>query len=319
VTGGLGLGIALGRGLFHPRAAGLSWLAMSEARGQIASLLPALSDPARPPLVMGILNVTPDSFYEGGRVTDPAAAVEAGLAMAEHGADVIDVGGESTRPGAVPVPVEVELDRVLPVVRALAGRTRAAISIDTRHAGVAEAAVDAGAAFVNDVSGFRHDPEMPRVLGRCKPLAIAMHMRGDPGDMATRADYRCLAADVLAELWAGVVPALDAGLPVGHVLLDPGIGFAKTAGQSLAILRDLDVLVRTGRPVVVGASRKSFIGRVLDRPDPAGRLFGTAAAVAAAVVRGARVLRVHDVAEMRDVVRVAHAIATGGMAAGGGT
>ena len=259
---------------------------------------------------MGVLNVTEDSFYDGSRVPSLEAAVARGVEMVASGAEVLDVGGESTRPGAAPVPVDEEIGRVVPVVRELAARVSAAISVDTRRAQVAEAALEAGAIMVNDVSAFTHDADMPSLLGRQKPLAIAMHMRGTPADMQSRTEYRCLTVEVLAELWDAVRPALDAGLPIENLLLDPGIGFAKTWEQNLTLLCELDCLVRSGRPVVVGVSRKSFIGKVLDRPDPGGRLFGTAAAVAAAVLRGARVLRVHDVPEMRDVVLVAHAIAT---------
>jgi dihydropteroate synthase len=284
---------------------------MPDAKRQLDALLEAAADATRPPLVMGVLNVTPDSFADGGRYADPDAAVAHGLTMAEAGADVIDVGGESTRPGAKAVSVKDELDRVIPVIRGLAGRVPA-ISIDTRRAAVAEAALDAGALIVNDVSAFRHDPEMTHLLGRRRPAAVAMHMRGVPEDMATRTGYRSLVADCATELWASASRAVDAGLPLDHLMLDPGIGFAKDSDQSLALLANLDVFVRLGRPVVVGVSRKSFIGRVLGRPDPSERLFGTAGAVAVAVVRGARVLRVHDVAGMRDVAVVAHAIARAG-------
>jgi dihydropteroate synthase len=279
---------------------------------QTGTLRDAAADPAHVPLVLGVLNVTPDSFSDGGRFRDPAVAIRRGLEMADEGADLVDVGGESTRPGAAPVAVDEELSRVLPVIRALADRVP--VSIDTRRAAVAAAALEAGAVVVNDVSGFRFDPEMAPLLGRLRPLAIAMHSRGTPADMAERTDYRSLATDVLSELWAGVAEACDAGLPFENVWLDPGIGFAKDAAQNLRLLADVGVLVRGGRPIVIGVSRKSFLGHVLDRRDPADRAWGTAAAIAVAVAAGARVVRVHDVAAMRDVARVAHAIA----AAGGG-
>ncbi len=255
---------------------------------------------------MGILNVTPDSFYDGGRYATLDAAVARGMNMAAHGADIVDVGGESTRPCAKPVPEEVEAERVLPVVRALAERIP--VSIDTRHARVAEAALDAGAVMVNDVSGFTADPEMLALLGRRRPLAVAMHMRGTPEDMMAHARYNDLLTEVVAELRARMEAALAAGLPEDHLFLDPGIGFAKTWRQCLTLLDRLDLLAALGRPLVVGVSRKSFIGQVLGVLNPEHRLFGTAGAVAVAVARGARVLRVHDVAEMRDVARVAHAI-----------
>lgn len=228
--------------------------------------------------------------------------------MAILGADIVDVGGESTRPCAKPIPEEVEMERVLPVVRALSDRVP--VSIDTRRARVAEAALDAGAVMVNDVSGFSWDPDMPALLGRRKPLAVAMHMRGTPEDMMAHARYTDLLREVTEELLARAESALRAGLPKDHLFLDPGIGFAKTWRQNLILLNHLDALVSIGHPVVVGVSRKSFIGQALGIQDPNYRLFGTAGAVAVAVARGARVLRVHDVAEMRDVARLAHAIVT---------
>lgn len=281
---------------------------MSAPQDTTRAIIEAAADPARPPLLMGILNVTPDSFYDGGRYADTEAAVARGLAMAEAGADIVDVGGESTRPCSKPVPESVEVERVLPVVLALVHRVP--VSIDTRHARVAEAALDAGAIMVNDVSGFAADPNMPALLGRRKPLAVAMHMRGTPEDMMAHARYEDLLGEVTRELRARMETALTAGLPEAHLFLDPGIGFAKTWRQNLALLNHLDVLVALGRPLVVGVSRKSFIGQVLGLQNPNDRLFGTAGAVALAVARGARVLRVHDVAEMRDVARVAHAVAT---------
>ena len=285
---------------------------MLERARQIGELLAAAADRARPPLVMGILNVTPDSFADGGRYAAPDSAIAHGRKMAQQGADLIDVGGESTRPGASPVSVRLELDRVIPVVQALAVNGGVPISIDTRRAEVAEAALAAGAVMVNDVSGFLHDPEMPHLLGRERPLAIAMHMRGGPADMATRTCYSSLIADCVAELWAHARAAIDAGLPVEHLFLDPGIGFAKDSVQNLALMANLDVFARLGRPLVVGASRKSFLGHVTAGHDPSDRLFSTAGAVAVAVLKGARVLRVHDVAEMVDVVRTVHAIMTAG-------
>ncbi len=285
---------------------------MVERARQIGELLAAAADCARRPLVMGILNVTPDSFADGGRFAAPDAAIAHGRKMRQQGADLIDVGGESTRPGAAPVPVRLELDRVLPVVRALAGDGGVPVSIDTRRAEVAEAALAAGAVMVNDVSGFRHDPEMPHLLGRERPLAVAMHMRGGPGDMATRTHYCSLVADCVTELWASAQTALEAGLPIEHLFLDPGIGFAKDAAQNLALMANLDLFARLGRPLVVGVSRKAFLGHVTGQRDPSDRLFATAAAVAVAVLKGARVLRVHDVPEMVDVVGMAHAILAAG-------
>lgn len=290
---------------------------MSRRVEQTAALLDALRDPVRPPLLMGAVNVTPDSFSDGGRYFEPEAAVARGLQMAAEGADIIDVGGESTRPGAAPVDTDEEMRRVLPVIRELHERTNVPLSIDTRHAVVARAAIDAGAAIVNDVTAFTYDPEMPDLLGEERPLAIAMHMRGRPADMMTRTAYLSLIADCVSELWAHAGRALDAGLPLEHLLLDPGIGFAKDARQNVELLHHLDAFVALGRPVVVGVSRKSFLGRITGRTDPADRLHATAAAVAMAVARGARVLRVHDVCAMKDVVAVTHAILNPGTVAAG--
>jgi dihydropteroate synthase len=272
------------------------------------ALIKAAEDRSRPPLLMGILNVTPDSFSDGGRFPDADHAVAFGLSMAAQGADLIDVGGESTRPGAPPVSEAEERERVIPVIRALAGRTPVPISIDTRRSSVAEAALEAGAVVVNDVSGFNHDPQMPFLLGRERPIAVAMHMRGSPADMQTRTGYKSLVADCVAELWTGARRALDAGLPTDHLWLDPGIGFAKDAQQSLALLANLDAFVALGRPILVGVSRKAFLGRLTNVPVPAERAFSTAAAVTAAILLGARILRVHDVAAMRQVIQVAQAI-----------
>ncbi|NOZ00386.1 MAG: dihydropteroate synthase [Deltaproteobacteria bacterium] len=263
---------------------------------------------SRPPLVMGVLNVTPDSFYDGGRYESFDAAIVHGMKMADQGADIIDIGGESTRPGASLLEAQDEIERVVQVVKALSEETESAISIDTRRTVVAGAALEAGAIMVNDVSAFTFDPDMPALLGRLKPLAVAMHMRGGPEDMQSHTRYASLLDDVADELWNHASRALAAGLPEDHLILDPGIGFAKTWRQNLVLINRLDVFGRFGRPLLVGTSRKSFIGRILGSLDPKDRLFGTAGAVAMAVARGARVLRVHDVAEMTDVVQVAHAI-----------
>jgi len=272
------------------------------------ALIQAAEDHARPPLLMGILNVTPDSFSDGGLFPDADHAVAFGLSLAAQGADLIDVGGESTRPGAPPVSEADETERVVPVIRALAQRTPVPISIDTRRSSVAEAALQAGATVVNDVSGFRHDPQMCFLLGELQPVAVAMHMRGSPADMQTRTDYTALVADCVTELWTGARKALEAGLPTDHLWLDPGIGFAKDSRQSLALLAHLDAFVALGRPVLVGVSRKAFLGRLTNVSVPAERGWGTAAAVTAAVLMGARILRVHDVGAMRQVLAVTTAI-----------
>ncbi len=260
---------------------------------------------------MGVLNVTPDSFFDGGRFLDREAAVERALRLAEEGADLLDVGGESTRPGAQAVPADQELRRVLPVLERLAARGFAVpISIDTGKAEVARAALAAGAALVNDVGGLA-DPEMARAVADGGVPAVLMHRRGTPADMQSLASYRDLLAEVKAELAAALGRAAAAGVPPERTILDPGIGFAKTADQSLRLLSRLPELGALGRPLLVGPSRKSFIGHVTGAPAEE-RLPGTLAAVAAAVLGGATFVRVHDVAAARQAARVAAAIRDAG-------
>lgn len=255
-------------------------------------------------LVMGILNVTPDSFSDGGRWIDPARAVRHGRAMAKAGADLIDVGGESTRPGAPAVGLREELRRVLPVVEALAaGGLR--VSVDTSKAGVAEAALRAGATMVNDVSALRGDARMAGVCARGGAEVVLMHMKGTPRTMQKAPRYRDVVAEIAAFFRARLRFALRRGIRRDKIFLDPGIGFGKTPEHNVEILRRLEEFRGLGLPLVVGTSRKSFIGRVLGGRDPRGRVFGTAATVAVAVLRGAAVVRVHDVREMSDVARVA--------------
>jgi dihydropteroate synthase len=259
---------------------------------------------------MGILNVTPDSFSDGGTLEGAGAAVALGLRLFEDGADWVDVGGESTRPGAARVPEEEEKRRVVPVVEGLRRGGAGPISVDTTKASVARAALDAGADLVNDVSAFGYDPAMAGlVAGRSVP-AVLMHLRGGFGEMHRAPAYRDVMGEVVAELGAALARAEEAGVPRGHLILDPGIGFSKDAGHSLEALRRLGEMEALDRPVLVGPSRKSFIGRVLDLPADR-RLMGTAAAVAACVLGGAHVVRVHDVREMVEVVRVADAIRDG--------
>ncbi|HOA14619.1 MAG TPA: dihydropteroate synthase [Myxococcota bacterium] len=274
-----------------------------------ANIAAAAADGTRPPLLMGILNVTPDSFSDGGDFVNPRAAIHRALQMVEQGADIIDVGGETTRPGAVAVPEPVELSRVIPTVRAITSATEVPVSIDTRRASVAAAAMDAGACIVNDVSGFKFDPGMIPLLGRRRPIAVAMHMRGTPADMQQHAAYASLTGEIIAELMPQLQAVFQAGLPRERLWLDPGIGFSKTATQCAELLSGIGVFAALGFPVLVGPSRKSFIGAITGRTEPKSRIFGTAAAVAAAVINGARIIRVHDVAEMRDVIKVARAIA----------
>ncbi len=262
------------------------------------------------PRIMGILNVTPDSFSDGGRYRAAGDAVERGIAMAGEGADIIDVGGESTRPGAAGVTTEEELARVVPVVRGLAGRTEALISIDTTKAAVARAAADAGAHIVNDTSALSGDPGMAGVVRDTGMAVVLMHRRGTPATMQVAPHYDSLFDEVLDELSDRIDAALAAGIPEERILVDPGVGFGKRAEDNMAFHRHLGDFRNLGRPVVFGSSRKAFIGTITGKAAP-DRAFGTAASVALAVATGAHVIRVHDVAEMRDVVRVADAISRG--------
>ena len=257
-------------------------------------------------LVMGILNVTPDSFSDGGRFFDPSRAVERGLAMRAEGADIVDVGGESTRPGALPVPAEEQIRRTAAVVERLAGQG-VLVSIDTSSALVAREALDRGAAMVNDVTALRGDPAMAPLAAERKAPIVLMHMLGTPRTMQERPEYQDVVADVLRFLRERVRHAMERGIEEEQVLIDPGIGFGKTVEHNLTILRRLSEFRSLGRPVVVGASRKSFIGKVLDRPVE-DRLYGSLSAAVLAVCAGAAVLRVHDVRPTLDAVRMAEAI-----------
>jgi dihydropteroate synthase len=255
--------------------------------------------------VMGVVNVTPDSFSDGGRYAAAEEAIAQGRALIKAGADVIDVGGESTRPGAPRVETQAELERVVPVVRALSGRV--AVSIDTYKAPVADAALQAGAEIVNDVSGGQLDRDLLSVVARHGAAVILGHMRGTPGDMNERATYHDVVREVRAELEERVARAVEAGVQRERILVDPGLGFSKKAEHTLALLARLDEIVALGFPVVIGASRKSFLGHVTGKPVD-DREIGTAAASAIAVMRGAVIVRVHDVAAQLDAVRVADAI-----------
>lgn len=252
--------------------------------------------------VMGVLNVTPDSFSGDGVGADLQVALRRGRQQIEEGADILDVGGESTRPGSRPIDEEEELARVLPVIRTLAQETDVPISIDTYRASVAERCLDAGAAMINDVSGFSKDPDLPRVAAqRGVPLVVSHYRRFG------ESTYQDLVGEVVAELRANVERALDVGVAWENLLLDPGIGFGKKARHSLELLDRLAELKVFGRPLLVGTSRKSFIGQVLDLPVEE-RLEGTAASVALAIDRGADVVRVHDVRAMRRVARLTDAV-----------
>jgi dihydropteroate synthase len=254
-------------------------------------------------LVMGILNVTPDSFSDGGAHDSPEAAIAAGRRMLAAGADIIDIGGESTRPGAAPVTPEAEMARVLPVVRALA-RAGAVISLDTRHAATMAAGLEAGARIVNDISALRHDPDAARVVARAGCPVVLMHMRGTPATMNAQAVYAEVAAEVIAELRAARDAALAAGVEEELVCLDPGIGFAKQGGQNLDLLRATPRLAALGHPLLIGLSRKRFLGGVSGQDEAARRDPESLAAGLYALERGAHILRVHDVAGTCQALRV---------------
>lgn len=255
------------------------------------------------PRIMGILNTTPDSFSDGGRAASPEAAIAAGLAMAADGADIIDVGGESTRPGASAVPPDVERQRVIPVIRALAA-AGICVSADTRNAGTMAAALDAGARIINDVSGLTHDPDAAAVVAASGCPVVLMHMRGNPRTMTAMATYSDVVSEVRDELAARVAAALAAGIGGNDIVVDPGIGFAKTGEQSLALLRGLPAIAALGRPILVGVSRKGFIGALSQEAVPHRRLGGSLAAAVFAALRGASILRVHDVRDTVQAFRV---------------
>jgi dihydropteroate synthase len=260
---------------------------------------------------MGVVNATPDSFSDGGRFLDADAAVDHALRLAGEGADLVDLGGESTRPGAPLVPVEEELRRVVPVVERLRARGfPLPISIDTAKGAVARAALAAGADLVNDVTGLG-DPDLARAVAEAGAPVVLMHMRGTPADMQSRAVYGDVVADVARELEAALARADAAGIPRERVILDPGLGFAKTAEQSVALLARIGELRALGRPLLVGPSRKSFIGKVSGAAVE-DRLPGTLAAVAACVLAGVELLRVHDVAPARQAALVAAALRDAG-------
>jgi len=256
-------------------------------------------------LVMGILNITPDSFADGGRHLDPEEAADAAMRLAADGADIIDVGGESTRPGAEPVPADEERRRVLPVIERLASRIAVPISIDTYKAVVGKDALAAGASIVNDISGLLYEPELGRVAADAGAALVLMHTRGRSKGMYGLAEYDDTSSDVARELTGAIGRAVNAGVPRESLILDPGLGFAKRAEHSFEVLAHLETIAALDRPLLVGASRKSFLKAALGDRPPAEREWGSAAAVTAAVLQGAHIVRVHAVRDMVDVVRVA--------------
>ena len=258
--------------------------------------------------VMGILNVTPDSFSDGGQFLDGSSAMERALRMEAEGADIIDIGGESTRPGSEPVSLEEELRRTIPVIEAISGRLRIPVSIDTYKSEVARRAIEAGAAMVNDISGLRFDPEMADTLSQYDVALVLMHIKGTPRNMQKSPVYTNLFSEITDYLKESINMATERGISKERIVIDPGIGFGKTPEHNLKIINNLDRLSPLSRPVLVGASRKSFIGRILNNAPASERLEGTAAAVAISVIKGANIVRVHDVREISRVVKVADAI-----------
>ncbi len=259
-------------------------------------------------LVMGVLNVTPDSFSDGGLHLDPDAAVERALEIERQGADIIDIGAESTRPGSEGVSLEEELRRILPVLRKLRGKLKIPVSVDTSKAEVAEAAAEAGAEIVNDVTGLRNDPRLAELVPRCKLALVLMHVRGVPRTMQQRPFARDVMRDVITGLRRSVRIARRAGVAESQIIVDPGFGFGKSYPQNYELLARLGELSPLGYPLLVGTSRKAFIARALRGAPVAERAWGTAATLAAGILGGAHIVRVHDVAEMVQVARVTDAI-----------
>jgi dihydropteroate synthase len=257
--------------------------------------------------LMGILNVTPDSFSDGGLFRSLEAATAQAQALTDAGMDILDIGGQSTRPQAQALELQEELERVIPVIKAVRKVSNIPISVDTTKAAVAIAAVKAGADIINDVSGATYDPEMLQAAAQLKVPIILMHLRGTPQTMQQLTDYNNLVEDVIAALKERVAAACTAGVVPDQIAIDPGIGFAKTGSQNIDLLRHLSAFRALGHPILVGPSRKSFIGHILNQPDPTERVWGTAAACCAAIAGGADLLRVHD-GQMHDVCRVADAI-----------
>lgn len=259
-------------------------------------------------LILGIVNVTPDSFSDGGRFFDARAAIDHALRLAEEGADLLDIGGESTRPGADPVPLDEELRRVLPVVEGLAGRTDRALSIDTSKAEVARRCLEAGAVVINDVTALTGDPAMEETVRRFEAGVILMHMQGTPQTMQADPRYTDVVAEVQAYLKERLRGCLAAGIAADRIALDPGIGFGKTRRHNLDLLRGLAALQDLGRPVCLGVSRKGFLGKIVERPVGESTIASIAVACHALAAGAAQIVRVHDVAATRDAVRILAAL-----------
>jgi dihydropteroate synthase len=260
------------------------------------------------PAIMGILNVTPDSFSDGGKYFDADAAAAHGLAMARQGAKIIDVGGESTRPGAPIVSEDEQIRRTIPAIRQIARQANVIVSIDTTSSRVAAAAIEAGARMINDISALRFDPAMAALAVRSGAAVVLMHMQGTPATMQLNPTYQDVVGEVKAFLAERIDYAVGAGIDRGAIVVDPGIGFGKTVDHNLLLLNNLRRFHDLNQPILVGSSRKAFIGRVLGESDPANRLFGTAAAAGWCAAAGVQILRVHDVEAMVQVVRLTTAI-----------
>jgi dihydropteroate synthase len=258
-------------------------------------------------LVVGVLNVTPDSFSDGGKTLEPARAIERALEMESEGADIIEIGGESTRPGATRLPAEEELSRVLPVLKGMGGRLRVPIAFDTYKSEVAATALAHGASIINDVSALRFDPKLAEVAARESAVLVLMHMRGEPATMQKIEPSPDIFAEIESDLGEAIMTAESRGASRHKLVIDPGIGFGKTLDQNLAILNHLDRFSSFNLPLMIGTSRKSFIGRITGRAED-DRVFGGAASIAIAILRGAHLVRVHDVKQMADAARVADAI-----------
>lgn len=257
--------------------------------------------------VMGILNVTPDSFSDGGLFYSTQAAVRRGTEIAQEGADILDIGGESTRPGSVSVSPKEQIARVVPVIKELAKKIDILISVDTSSAEVAEAAIKAGASIVNDISGLRSDKNLAAVIAKHKAACVIMHIKGTPRTMQKASRYKNLMKEICAWFAQGIEIAAKAGVSDNRIIIDPGIGFGKTTRHNLEIIKNLAALTKLNKPILIGTSRKSFIGKILDLPVEK-RLMGTAASVAAAIASGAHIVRVHDVKEMVQVARMTDAL-----------
>ncbi len=259
------------------------------------------------PLMMGIVNITPDSFSDGGRYVDVDRAVARAVALVAEGADILDLGAESTRPGATPVGEQEEMDRLLPVLSEVVKQTAVPVSVDTMKSRVARAALDAGASIINDVTAMRFDPDMVQVVAAYGAGVVLMHMQGTPVTMQESPHYENVVSEVREFFDERIDAAERAGIAKSHIVLDPGFGFGKLQVHNLKLLNEISVFSRFGCPLLVGLSRKAFLGKILERPVQ-DREWGTAAAVTLAVDRGAAIIRVHDVASMKDVVKVAAAV-----------